>query len=111
MEIRRTKRKVDNLTMDAIEASALGISYGQYIAKKYAAGVIETSARNEIFEYEMPYKHVCKMCGKEITTNHRMYCSKECYYENNRIRTLERYKRRKREQMYGQKSAEDGSTY
>lgn len=69
----RSKKAMDQLSIDASNALKAGMSYGKYMATKK-----QTSATVPV---QSGYKHTCPICGNEFVTNTknaRKYCSDEC---------------------------------
>lgn len=70
-------KKTDFLTECSNSAIRLGISYGQYMARRYEAGF-----RGAAAEKPAP-DAVCKSCGKPFvkSARYRVYCSAGCKHE------------------------------
>lgn len=83
---------MDQLSKDAAAARIMGLSYGQYMARKprkpapvrYPKKQTEESAKK---------KGVCVICGEPITGSYkgRKYCSVECAAIAQERRDRERY--------------------
>lgn len=66
------KKKMDQLTQDAVAAHKAGMSYGKYMATKNPPTIVRKPE---------DYKHTCAFCGKEFyskTKAVRKYCSDKC---------------------------------
>lgn len=63
----------------AAAAKALGLSYGQYIAKY---NLESTRARSEPVKAPAGAYKVCQICGKRLTGHRSKVCSIECEYEH-----------------------------
>lgn len=88
-EPRRRKPK-DNLTLDAMDALAAGMTYGEWKAQHP-----ETAAANEsrlsrpakaYQEQPKVYEFTCRGCGKKFTTQskQRRYCDDRCKQKKNK---------------------------
>lgn len=66
--------KPDFLTECASAAIRMGLSYGQYMARRYEAGFRGTAAEKPAPDA------VCKSCGKPFvkSARYRVYCSEAC---------------------------------
>lgn len=69
------------LTEKAIAAKALGMSYGQYVAKYHPDRPQPESARKSDLE---DGKLRCVNCGAELHGKQRMFCSYDCSLEYKR---------------------------
>ena len=66
----------------AAEATAMGMSYGQYVAKYHPPGISSPS-----HPMSLPYTKTCPECGQVFQTScsDRIYCCEKCYRRfNNR---------------------------
>ena len=92
---------MDNLSKCAFEARLNGTTYGKYMARSYvpeAIKRIEIEKPVKAEEEKVLYWHICKMCGKEFSTTHRIrtyYCSRECYREGDKRQKAEKYRDKK----------------
>lgn len=79
---------MDQLTLDCIAARKAGMSYGEYMASRYQAPVIETDVQ------PVQNERACLTCGKTISKYehaNRRYCSEGCRYERAREYYREKY--------------------
>lgn len=88
--------KPDFLAECASAAIRMGISYGQYMARRYDMGLV----KNPHTEPEPEPDAVCKCCGKPFlrTAQNRVYCSAECKYEGDLKMKRKKYKDTREEQ-------------
>lgn len=85
------EHEMDNLTVCAIAAQRLGMSYGKYMAiSRRKPGIVAREVPRE----DRPFR-VCKHCGARFSLEGRshnsLYCSRECQYEAGKARALARY--------------------
>ena len=97
------RRKLDNLDRDVIRAERLGYGchYGRYKADHPHTRVEDAHPAPIIEVQELPNTlKPCKFCGKMFDpedlgyTKARMFCSDECQYESDRIRSRDYARRR-----------------
>lgn len=67
-------KRPDFLTECSTSAIRMGISYGQYMARRYEAGLRVAAAEKSAPDA------VCKSCGKPFvkSARYRVYCSEAC---------------------------------
>ena len=83
---RKMGKPKDNLTLDAMDAEAAGMSYGQY----KAIHPVTKTANEPRLAAKKPtrvvkvYKFICGRCGCKFTTENpkRRYCSDGCKAKN-----------------------------
>ena len=88
----------DRLSRWAAEAKALGMSYGDYVAKYHPPG--SASADLPIIDVKPTYTKTCPECGRTFQTTYprKIYCESRCY---------ERVKKRR---DYHKKKAKEGAS-
>ena len=101
---------MDQLTMDSIAAQKAGMSYGKWKALHYVPAVVVPKQPKELVYpgCEVKQKKYCAICGKELPLGKSRYCSRECDYENQKVKQREWYHRNKlkiskarKERLYG----------
>lgn len=84
---------MDKLSLAARKAKLAGVSYGVYMASIHVPVIAERKEEQILGKYEKK----CCVCGTSFYTDnlHRKYCGEKCYLDSNRIKTLERYWRKR----------------
>lgn len=97
--VERKKRveKLDNLTLDAIEAEKHGMSYGYWKSQNQSPR--EAPHLKKQKPKTDKKEHTCPVCGKTFyTTSHvKIYCSMDCQRENKLLRSNEKKLEAKRD--------------
>lgn len=88
----------EQLVLDAANAKAYSVSYGQYIAMKREGRVkpLHKDAQKLIQKKQQPSGKLCRRCGRPVSTDRgrSAYCSDQCRDDNNR--EMSRASQRKR---------------
>ena len=104
---------MDQLSRDAKAARAAGLSYGQYIGRRYEAQMTATAAeaqaraeaKRQSEQERLAALPVCFWCGKPFEPRGReRICSPECRHESKKFRDRQSKERKKAEQ----RAAENG---
>lgn len=83
----------DKLTLDVMAAKEAKMSYGQWMAMKYAQAAAPAQTPAVDRKLNPNRTSFCAYCGKPFERNkrHRNYCSSDCYDKQHVKRCLERY--------------------
>lgn len=88
----------DNLTLDALDAQAAGMSYGQYKARHprtAAANEHRLAPKKPVYQAPV-YEHNCGFCDKTFYSlnKKKKYCSVECDHDARLLRNRESERRK-----------------
>lgn len=85
-ETPRRRRPKDNLSLDAMDALAAGMTYGKWKAlhpetkEANESRLSQPAPKREYKETPKVYEYICRGCGKKFTTTTkpRRYCDDHC---------------------------------
>lgn len=93
-ETPRRRKPKDNLTLDAMDAIAAGMTYGKWKAlhpetkeaNESRLAKPEPQQKRQHNELPRVYEYICRGCGKKFTTNQktRKYCDDRCKDRKNK---------------------------
>lgn len=87
-----TKKKIDNLTRDAMAAEAAGMSYGKYKGLQHAAGQQQPAPAPKK-STRKTFDLICTQCGQPFVGGSRLrkYCSEDCKKKHDSALLRERH--------------------